>query len=59
MVSLLKILSIQRPEKSAFTNSNMNFDIEGEDLTFRDFDLSGETLGLKGKGRISRHKEPT
>lgn len=57
MVSMLKILSIQRPEKSAFTNSNMNFDIEGEDLTFRDFDLSGETLGLKGKGRISRHKE--
>ncbi len=57
MVSMLKILSIQRPERSAFTNSTMNFDIEGEDLAFKDFDLSGETIGLKGKGRISRHRE--
>ncbi len=50
LLSLLKLLSIRRPDRTAFTESNMDFDIEGEDINFRRIDFTGDAISLKGKG---------
>jgi hypothetical protein len=52
MVSVLQVLSIQRPDRNAFTDSNMEFKIEGDDLEFTHLDLNGDVISLKGKGRV-------
>lgn len=57
MVSVLQVLSIQRPDRNAFTDSNMEFKIEGDDLEFTHLDLNGEVISLKGKGRVTGRRE--
>ena len=57
MVSLLKLLSIQRPDRTAFTTSNMEFRIEGDDLEFTQIDFEGDAISLKGKGRMNSRQE--
>jgi len=57
MVSLLKLLSIQRPDRTAFTTSNMDFRIEGDDLEFTQIDFDGDAISLKGKGRMNSRQE--
>jgi len=57
MVRLLKLLSIQRPDTTAFTNSNIDFRIEGEDLAFDRIDFSGDAISLKGKGRMNGQRQ--
>jgi hypothetical protein len=57
MVTLLKLLSIQRPNSTAFTNSNAEFRIEGDDLVFDRIDFSGDVISLKGKGRMNSQRQ--
>jgi hypothetical protein len=57
MVRLLKLLSIQRPDTTAFTNSNIDFRIEGDDLAFDRIDFSGDAISLKGKGRMNGQRQ--
>lgn len=57
MVSVLQVLSIQRPDRNAFTDSNMEFKIEGDDLEFTHLDLNGDVISLKGKGRVTGRRE--
>jgi len=57
MVRLLKLLSIQRPDTTAFTNSNIAFRIEGDDLAFDRIDFSGDAISLKGKGRMNGQRQ--
>jgi hypothetical protein len=57
MVSLLKLLSIQRPDRTAFTTSNMDFRIEGDDLEFTQIDFEGDAISLKGKGWMNSRQE--
>lgn len=57
MVSTLRLLSIQRPERNAFTTSRMDFRIEGDDLEFTHLDLDGDVVSLKGKGRMNGQRE--
>jgi hypothetical protein len=57
MVSVLQVLSIQRPDRNAFTDSNMQFKIEGDDLEFTHLDLNGDVISLKGKGRVTGCRE--
>jgi hypothetical protein len=57
MVSLLKLLSIQRPDRTAFTTSNMDFRIEGDDLEFTQIDFEGDAISLKGKGWMNSRRE--
>jgi hypothetical protein len=52
MVSVLQVLSIQRPDRNAFTESNVEFKIEGDDLEFTHLDLNGGVISLKGKGQL-------
>jgi hypothetical protein len=47
-VALVKLLT----DKAVFTSSNLDFQIEGEDLEFSRFDLNGDALCLKGRGRM-------
>ena len=57
LVSVLQVLSIQRPDRNAFTESNMEFKIEGDDLEFTRLDLNGDVISLKGKGRVTGRRE--
>ena len=57
MITLLKLLSIQRPNSTAFTNSNIDFRIEGDDLVIDRIDFSGDAISLKGKGRINGQRQ--
>src|SRR5262249_44909874 len=57
MITLLKLLSIQRPNSTAFTNSNIDFRIEGDDLVFDRIDFSGDAISLKGKGRMNGQRQ--
>jgi len=57
MIRLLSVLSIKRPEKSAFTTSSIDFRIEGDDLVFERIDFSGDALTLKGKGRMNDQRQ--
>ncbi len=57
MVSVLQVLSIQRPDRNAFSESNMEFKIEGDDLEFTHLDLNGGVISLKGKGRLTGRRD--
>src|SRR5436189_5446421 len=57
MITLLKLLSIQRPDSTAFTNSNIDFRIEGDDLAFDRIDFSGDAISLKGRGRMNGQRQ--
>ncbi|MFN0021033.1 MAG: hypothetical protein ACKVP0_22470 [Pirellulaceae bacterium] len=57
MMSVLQVLSIQRPDRNAFTDSNMEFKIEGDDLEFTHLDLNGDVISLKGKGHVIGGRE--
>jgi hypothetical protein len=53
MITLLKLLSIQPPNRTAFTNSDIDFRIEGDDLVFGRIDFAGDAISLKGTGRMT------
>jgi hypothetical protein len=57
MVTLLKLLSIQRPNSTAFTNSNIDFRIQGDELELDRIDFSGDAISLKGKGRVNNQRQ--
>lgn len=57
MISLLKLLSIQRPDLTAFTTSNIDFRIEGDELALERIDFSGDAVSLKGTGRMNSSGE--
>jgi len=54
MIALLKILSIRVPDQNAFSQSDMEFRIEGEHIYFDriDFTLTGDAISLKGQGEM-------
>lgn len=56
MIALLKLLSIQQPDRTAFTQSNIDFRIEGDDLELDRIDFNGDAISLKGRGRIAAQK---
>lgn len=52
MVSLLKLLSIRRPDKNAFSHADVDFRIEGEHFYFDRIDFTGDAVSLLGKGEM-------
>ncbi len=56
MIAMLKLLSIQQPNRTAFTQSNIDFRIEGDDLELDRIDFNGDTISLKGRGHITAQK---
>jgi hypothetical protein len=57
MVSLLKILSVRQPDLTAFTDSDVNFRVEGEHLYVDRIDFKGDAISLLGKGEMNLNKQ--
>ena len=53
MISLLKLLSIRAPDANAFSKSDINFRIEGENIYFDRLDFTGDAISLLGKGEMN------
>ncbi|HUU95680.1 MAG TPA: AsmA-like C-terminal region-containing protein [Phycisphaerae bacterium] len=52
MISLLKILSIQPPDQTAFSTSDIDFRIEGGHVYFDRIDFNGDAISLLGRGEM-------
>lgn len=52
MVRLLSVLSVRQPDRSAFTESNVNFHIEAGHVYFDAIDFKGDAISLRGKGEM-------
>jgi hypothetical protein len=57
MISMLKLLSIRTPDSTAFTTSDIDFRVQGDDLIFDRIDLGGDAISLKGRGRLYEQKQ--
>ena len=53
MISMLKILSIKAPDPNAFSQSDIDFHIEGEHVYFDKLDFKGDAISLLGKGEMN------
>ena len=52
MLALLKLLSIRRPDTTAFNNSDIDFRIQGDRFYFDRLDFKGDAITLKGNGEM-------
>ena len=52
MVSLLKILSIRRPDTTAFSESDINLEIRGNHIYFPKIVFRGDAISLEGAGEM-------
>jgi hypothetical protein len=57
MVQLLKVLRVKAPDATAFTQSDMNFRINGEHLYFDKLDFLGDAVSLYGKGEMDFNRD--
>jgi hypothetical protein len=57
MVRLLSLLSVKPPDRTAFTTSDIDFVLAGDDLTLTKIDFSGDAISLKGKGEITGQRQ--
>ena len=53
MISMLKILSIKVPDPNAFSQSDIDFHIQGEHVYFDKLDFKGDAISLLGKGEMN------
>ncbi len=53
MISLLKLLSIREPDKTAFTTSDIDFRVQGDVVYFDRIDFNGDAISLKGRGEMN------
>ncbi len=53
MISMLKILSIKAPDPNAFSQSDIDFHVEGEHVYFDKLDFKGDAISLLGKGQMN------
>jgi len=53
MVSLLKIARAKAPDSTAFTQSDVNFAIQGEHVTLNQINLDGDAISLSGHGELT------
>ncbi len=53
MVSMLKLLSIKAPDPNAFSQSDIDFHVEGEHVYFDKLDFKGDAISLLGKGEMN------
>ncbi len=53
MVALLKILSIRPPDRTAFTNSDIQFQIDGGHIYLNPIKFEGDAISLVGTGALT------
>jgi hypothetical protein len=57
MIATLKLLTVQRPDRTAFNTANIDFRIEGDDLALDRIDFNGDAICLKGTGRLTGQRD--
>ncbi len=57
MVSLLKLLSIRRPDKTAFTQSDIDYRVQGEHIYFDRINFKGDAISLRGVGEANLQRD--
>ena len=57
MVAMLKILSIRRPDRTAFSTADIEFHIAGKHLYFDRLRFQGDAISLVGQGEMNRQSE--
>lgn len=53
MVNLLKVLSLRNPDNRAFTESDIQFIIQGEHCYLERIDFDGNAISLQGRGELN------
>ena len=53
MVSLLKIARAKTPDATAFTQSDISFDVRGKHVVLKQISLDGDAISLSGKGELT------
>lgn len=57
MVSLLKLLSIRAPDRTAFTKSDVEYRLDGGHIYFDRIDFNGDAVSLLGAGEMNLDRE--
>ena len=57
MARLLSVLSLRDPDDTAFTSSDIDFRVNGEQIYLDRIDFSGDVLSLKGKGWMDLNRQ--
>ena len=57
MLALLKVLRIREPDRTAFDEGQMIFEVSGENIDFEKIELNGDTLSLIGRGTVNLDRE--
>jgi hypothetical protein len=57
MVAMLKLLSIRNPDATAFTSSDIEYRLQGDDVILDRIDLSGDAVTLRGRGRLFEQRQ--
>ena len=57
MVALLKILKIKPLDKTAFTSSDVDFRVNGEDIYLDRIVFNGDAISLKGAGEVNLERD--
>ncbi len=57
MLGLLKILSVRRPDTTAFTSSDIDYHIQGEDVYLDRINFNGDVISLKGRGELNLDRQ--
>ncbi len=53
LVALLKVLNFKPPDNSAFTTSDIKFQLDGEHVLLNNIEFSGDAISLLGKGEMN------
>jgi len=53
MIHILKMLRTRRPDRTAFSNCDIDFRVEGNAIYFDRIKFSGDTISLVGKGEMN------
>ncbi len=57
MIAMLKLLTVQRPDRTAFNTANIDFRIEWDDVALDRIDFNGDAICLKGTGRMTGQRD--
>lgn len=57
MLALLKLLRIRQPDSTAFTDSTIDFRVEGEHIYMDEVKFLGDAVSLLGKGEMNLNRE--
>jgi hypothetical protein len=52
MLAMLKLISVKRPDSSAFTDSDIDFRVDGEHVYFDRINFNGDAISLRGNGEV-------